>query len=216
LVHAGGRLEIARRVFGIVDEAGAGPEIARIRLICEFPQKAHYIDPIKVTIVITAPKPMDNVDPTPRTPPTEGGQLLIVDDEAVIRFVLRCELEQRGYTVTEVEDGRRALEQFSRDPSRWLGAFVDFLLPDAHGDELIDQFLALRPDLPVVLMTGDCDPSIERMANERNLTILRKPFPLERLRPLLQDMRRHAQANAAAANAASAPESSSETREHPS
>jgi DNA-binding NtrC family response regulator len=135
---------------------------------------------------------MKNVDPTPTPGPTQGGRLLIVDDEAVIRFVLRCEFEQRGYAVTEVENGRRALEQFSADPSSWLGAFVDFLLPDAHGDELIEQFLALRPDLPVVLMTGDCDPDIERMAKEGQLTILRKPFPLERLRPLLQDMQRRA------------------------
>ena len=139
---------------------------------------------------------MDKVDPTPSHGPAEGGRLLIVDDEAVIRFVLRSELEQRGYRVTEVADGRRALEQFSGDPSCWLGAFVDFLLPDANGDELIEQFLELRPDLPVVLMTGDCDPHTERMAKERQLTILRKPFSLERLRPLLQDMQRQAQAKA--------------------
>lgn len=136
---------------------------------------------------------MNNVDPTLSHSSIEGGRLLIVDDEAVIRFVLRCELEQRGYTVTEVENGRRAIEQFSRDPSCWIGAFVDFLLPDAHGDELIEQFLNLRPDLPVVLMTGDCDPDIERMAKELQLTILRKPFSLERVRPLLEDMRRRAQ-----------------------
>jgi DNA-binding NtrC family response regulator len=119
-----------------------------------------------------------------------GRQLLIVEDEAVIRFVLRCELEQRGFEVTEVEDGRSAIEQFTRDPGRWVGAFVDFLLPDAHGDELIEQFLAVRPDLSIVLMTGDCDPDTERMAQERHLTILRKPFPLERVRPLLAEMLR--------------------------
>ncbi|PRQ07327.1 response regulator [Enhygromyxa salina] len=166
---------------------------------------------------------MNTVDPTPNDGPSPGGRLLIVDDEAVIRFVLRCELEQRGYIVTEVEDGRRALEQFSTDPSCWIGAFVDLLLPDAHGDELIDQLLAVRPDLPVVLMTGDCDPSTERMAKERQLTILRKPFPLERLRPLLQDMRRQAQASAAAnlitnseTDAATSADAKAETWERPS
>jgi DNA-binding NtrC family response regulator len=119
-----------------------------------------------------------------------GRQLLLVEDEAVIRFVLRHELEQRGFTVTEVEDGRSAIEQFTRDPGRWVGAFVDFLLPDAHGDELIEQFLEVRPDLSIVLMTGDCDVDTERMAEERHLTILRKPFPLERVRPLLAEMLR--------------------------
>src|SRR5690606_35941873 len=84
----------------------------------------------------------------------------------------------------EVEDGARALEIFMREPDAWTGAFVDFLLPDTHGDELIERLLALRPDLPVVLMTGDWDPDTDRRASERQLTILRKPFPLERVRPL--------------------------------
>src|SRR5690606_2085788 len=83
---------------------------------------------------------------------TPAKPLLIVEDEAVIRFVLRCELEQRGFSVTEVEDGRNAIEQFTQDPDRWIGAFIDFLLPDARGDELIERFLELRPDLSVVLM----------------------------------------------------------------
>jgi DNA-binding NtrC family response regulator len=130
-------------------------------------------------------------EPTPAaTGARHGRQLLIVEDEAVIRFVLRHELEQRGFSVTEVEDGRSAIEQFTRDPDRWAGVFVDFLLPDAHGDELIDQFLEVRPDLSIVLMTGDCDLDTERMARERHLTILRKPFPLERVRPLLAEMLR--------------------------
>ncbi|HLT37036.1 MAG TPA: response regulator, partial [Enhygromyxa sp.] len=112
---------------------------------------------------------------------TARHRLLIVEDEAVIRFVLRCEFEQRGFAVTEVEDGARALEIFMREPDAWTGAFVDFLLPDTHGDELIERLLALRPDLPVVLMTGDWDPDTDRRASERQLTILRKPFPLERV-----------------------------------
>jgi DNA-binding NtrC family response regulator len=72
--------------------------------------------------------------------------------------------------------------------------FVDFLLPDTHGDALIERFLTVRPDLPVVLMTGDCDPDTERMARERELTVLRKPFPLERVRPLVAAMLRRAEA----------------------
>jgi DNA-binding NtrC family response regulator len=121
-------------------------------------------------------------------------RLLIVDDEAVIRFVLRCEFEQRGFLVTEVEDGARALEIFEREPEVWTGAFVDFLLPDTHGDVVIERFLAMRPDLPVVLMTGDCDPATDRKARERELTVLRKPFPLERVRPLIAAMLRRAEA----------------------
>lgn len=131
--------------------------------------------------------------PEPSSPKNGAGHgrpLLLVEDEAVIRFVLRHEIEQRGFAVTEVEDGRTAIEQFTRDPDRWVGAFVDYLLPDAHGDELIDRFLEVRPDLSIVLMTGDCDVDTERIAEERQLTILRKPFPLERVRPLLAEMLR--------------------------
>jgi DNA-binding NtrC family response regulator len=143
----------------------------------------------------------DESNTTAERPDLNGAsrrRLLIVEDEAVIRFVLRCEFEQRGFAVTEVEDGRGALEIFNRDPHSWTGAFVDLLLPDTHGDELIDRLLALRPDLPVVLMTGDCDPETARRAAERELTILRKPFPLERVRPLVAAMVRRAEAAEAA------------------
>jgi DNA-binding NtrC family response regulator len=128
--------------------------------------------------------------------PAACHRLLIVEDEAVIRFVLRCEFEHRGFAVTEVEDGAKALEIFGRDPHAWTGAFVDLLLPDTHGDALIERLLALRPDLPVVLMTGDVDPEIERKARDRALTILRKPFPLERVRPLVAAMLRQAEEQA--------------------
>jgi DNA-binding NtrC family response regulator len=140
-------------------------------------------------------------EPTPPQAPRSDVQrdrpkrrLLIVEDEAVIRFVLRCEFEQRGFEVTEVENGRQALETFSVAPTSWTGAFVDLLLPDTHGDDLIERFLALRPGLPVVLMTGDADPDTERKARERQLTILRKPFPLERVRPLVAAMVEQAEA----------------------
>jgi two-component system, OmpR family, phosphate regulon response regulator OmpR len=128
--------------------------------------------------------------------PTARHRLLIVEDEAVIRFVLRCEFEQRGFAVTEVEDGAGALETFRREPHAWTGVFVDLLLPDTHGDALIERLQALRPDLPAVLMTGDCDPETERRARERAVTVLRKPFPLERVRPLIAAMLRHAQTSA--------------------
>ena len=130
-------------------------------------------------------------------PQTKAHRLLIVEDEAVIRFVLRCELEQRGFAVTEVEDGAAAVATFERDPEAWVGAFVDFLLPDTLGDVVIERLLAMRPDLPVVLMTGDCDPATERKARERELTILRKPFPLERVRPLVAAMLRREQERSA-------------------
>jgi CheY-like chemotaxis protein len=131
-------------------------------------------------------------------PPANGRRLLIIEDEAVIRFVLRCELEQRGVAVTEVENGKAAIEQFTRDPHAWMGAFVDFLLPDARGDELIDQFLAIRPDFPIILMSGDVDPELERMAEARSVGILRKPFPLERVRPFVAEMLRKAAQDEAA------------------
>ena len=106
----------------------------------------------------------------------------------MIRFVLRCELEQRGFSVVEVGDGRGALEEFEQDPDGFSGAFIDFLLPDMRGDVIIETLRALRPEMPIVLMTGDLDPRTEQMARENELEVLRKPFPLERVRPLLATM----------------------------
>ena len=119
---------------------------------------------------------------------TGEGRLLIVEDEAVIRFVLRTEFERAGFTVTEAGCAAEAQVAVHESGPPWIGAFVDYLLPDLTGDEVIAQLRRVQPQLPAVLMSGQVDEAMERLARERGFEILHKPFSLERVRPVLAQM----------------------------
>ena len=80
--------------------------------------------------------------------------VLVVDDDADLRELLRRALEREGWAVLEAADGRAALEQLDkRAPGLIL---LDLLMPRMDGFELLAELRA-RPawrDTPVVVMTA--------------------------------------------------------------
>jgi DNA-binding NtrC family response regulator len=85
---------------------------------------------------------IDAVDPA---------RVLVVDDEDLIRWSLRAQLEEDGYSVDEAADGRSALERVSESVDLVL---LDFKLPDADGLELLHHIKESHPDTVVILMTA--------------------------------------------------------------
>ena len=99
------------------------------------------------------PVPAKKATPPPAPKPT-GPNVLVVDDNAVIRQIQRRALEAAGFSVTEAPNGARALQLISRD----LPALVllDLMMMDMDGFKFLDQ-LRRRSDganLPVVVLSG--------------------------------------------------------------
>lgn len=89
--------------------------------------------------------------PTPRG---AGEHVLLVDDEKDIVEAACQVLTRLGYRVTARSDSVAALETLRENPADFDLAIVDFALPDTSGVELADRFSRIRPDLPVLLITG--------------------------------------------------------------
>ncbi|MCC6160170.1 MAG: response regulator [Deltaproteobacteria bacterium] len=83
--------------------------------------------------------------------------ILVVDDEAVIRDILRETLQQAGYTVIVAEDGRKGVEAFIEHRARIGGVILDLTMPRMSGGEALDIIRSKSPNAKVVISTGHAD-----------------------------------------------------------
>ena len=78
--------------------------------------------------------------------------ILVVDDEEIVRDSLAGWLAEDGYHVETAENGPKALERL---PDReWSLAMVDLKMPGMDGIELMEEIRKVRPDTTVIIMTA--------------------------------------------------------------
>jgi signal transduction histidine kinase len=79
-------------------------------------------------------------------------KVLVVDDESRVREVITAYLRAEGHTVTTATSGREGIEQFRAQPFDMV--VTDRAMPEMSGDQMASLIKQLRPDVPVVLLTG--------------------------------------------------------------
>lgn len=97
--------------------------------------------------------------PTPssfkeNTFPTGTESILFVDDEESIALIGKEFLTQLGYQVTAKTSSREALREFQEHPGQYDLVITDQTMPELTGEELAQQLLQTRPDLPIIICTG--------------------------------------------------------------
>jgi len=133
--------------------------------------------------------PVQPVTTTPETTETTvepvdvgSAHVLVIDDESMIVDVSTRALERLGYKVTGMTDGIRAVEVFRADPDAFDLVITDQTMPNITGFELASQLLSIRPDLPILLMTGyDEQFFADRMQDTGIACLLPKPLKIEKL-----------------------------------
>jgi len=103
--------------------------------------------------------------------PGGGATVLIVEDQPATAQITRILLESWGYRVLEAHTPDDARRLFSDDPEIHL-LLTDVYMPGTNGPQLASELLNLKPELRVVLMSGDS------MADSlpRGWAFLQKPF----------------------------------------
>ena len=81
-----------------------------------------------------------------------SASVLVVDDEKNIRTTLSRSLELEGYRCDAVENAARALDAFGAQS--YDIALLDVQLPDGNGLEVLVQWKHMRPEVPVIVMSG--------------------------------------------------------------
>ncbi len=114
-----------------------------------------------------------------------NGRILVVDDEADIRKVVRMTLEKAGYQVLEAEDGEKAIEIIHTGDNRLMldVMICDIRMPKVNGVEAIGYFRKEWPRVPLIVLTGFPDTEMATSFLRQGVVdYLVKPVEGEKLR----------------------------------
>ena len=113
---------------------------------------------------------------------TGDERVLFVDDEKEIVKMGKRMLERKGYRVTAAFSGDEALRLLRKSPAEFDVLVSDQTMPHKTGLALVQQARKIRPDLPVVLMTGYSDLITEEKLRELEVdALIMKPLAGNRL-----------------------------------
>lgn len=105
--------------------------------------------------------------------------VLVVDDEALIRWSLSEGLTDSGYDVRHAANGAEAVTALAACGVAPLVVLLDLRLPDVSGLSLLRSIRSTRPDAPVLLLTAHGSAEDAAEAARLGVTqILHKPFDL--------------------------------------
>lgn len=116
--------------------------------------------------------------------------ILLIDDEASFRDVLKTSLEQMGHSVVAAKDGREGVECYTS------GSFdvviTDLIMPDKEGIETIMDIRRLNPEAKIIAMSGGGRVnSVDYLKIARQVganRILTKPFSYDDIQSAIEQM----------------------------
>ncbi len=112
-------------------------------------------------------------------------RILVVDDEPMIREIVKSYLELDGHTVDTACDGQEGLERFLA--GEWDLVMTDAAMPRMNGDELAAKVKEARPGVPVIQLTGFGTSGAGREQPSPHVDlVVSKPVTIEDLRLALQ------------------------------
>lgn len=114
--------------------------------------------------------------------------IMFVDDEQEVRSIARITLEQLGYQLIEAEDGVQALELFNKHKSEIKLVITDVLMPNLDGLGLAARLTKIKPDLPILLLSGHVLEEDLWAPGNAQLRYLMKPYRLSDLQEAVIDL----------------------------
>jgi PAS domain S-box-containing protein len=124
-----------------------------------------------------APLPETNA---PKLQRGDGQRILLVDDERMLGEMVQQMLEYLNYRVTMVVEAEQALARFQHQPWDFDLVITDLIMPKMTGVSLAVKLRDIRPDLPIILMTGYSSTwSLEKARSIGIRDLVMKPFTYE-------------------------------------
>ncbi len=156
-------------VFGVVKQSGGG-----IYVYSEPGRGSTFKIYLPATAGARADAETDGGDPEEY----RGSEtIMVVEDDAGVRELVRLMLEANGYEVLAVEDASEATSVCAQDPSRVDLLLTDVVMPGVNGRALAERLGEISPGLRVLFMSGYSDEAVHRHGQiTDNAAFLEKPF----------------------------------------
>jgi len=107
-------------------------------------------------------------------------RILIVDDEQPVRFALSEVLKKNGFTTSEASGGSEAVAMTREQEADLI--LLDVAMPGMNGIETLQELRKIRPNLPIIIVTGYADiPTAVRAIKLGAYDFLAKPPQVDRL-----------------------------------
>ena len=114
--------------------------------------------------------------------------VLVVDDEALIRWSLAEALGDHGYQVTQASDGRIAVAAIEQADRPFDVVLLDYRLPDSNDLALLEHVRRLAPASRVIMITAHNSPELSHGAATLGAyMVISKPFEMENLAALVNE-----------------------------
>jgi CheY-like chemotaxis protein len=105
------------------------------------------------------------------------GNVLVVDDEEMVRNMARFMLERVGYQVETAHDGSQGVDRFAASPGEFDAVLLDLTMPVMNGQEALERIQQIRPDVPVILSSGYSEEeALRRFQGYALAGFLQKPY----------------------------------------
>ncbi len=117
--------------------------------------------------------------------------ILLVEDEDVLRELLRELLEFKGYSVLEACNGQEAMQVSEAHEGKVDLLLTDVVMPKMSGNDLAEAMRKFHPGLKIIFMsgyTGDSSFSVLEALDGGNVDFLQKPFRMKMLEEKVLEM----------------------------
>jgi len=115
----------------------------------------------------------------------KGVQILVVDDEPIVRQSITMLLEHDGHEVWQADSGEAALSEMAK--RRFDLVITDFSMPGMQGDQLVTRIRQMIPTQPIIMITAFVeDYKVFGEASGRVDALLDKPFTFQELREAIK------------------------------
>ncbi|MDP8223827.1 MAG: PAS domain S-box protein [Candidatus Lernaella stagnicola] len=137
---------------------------------------------VRIYLPAVEKKP-DDVTSFEPIPPSKGGEtVLLVEDEEMLRTLVKKILELNGYRVLVADTGADALALATKNADGLDLLLTDVIMPGMNGKELYERITEFRPDLRVLFMSGYTAEVIARHGVlEEGVAFIEKPFNVDDL-----------------------------------